>query len=167
LIGLGRIDEAQEELAAAERELDNVPRVIGGVTPNRAKVEGWVVALRGELLQRTGRMDEGRAVLEEAQAALRAVPGPDAWIQALFRLETMARSAREAGDWELAEYTARQMLDHDASYGGSHFALALVLEHRGDAHGAEREREAARRYWRDADRDLAELELLAADAGSR
>lgn len=167
LIGLRRIHEAGEELASAERELDNVPRVVAGVTPNRAKVEGWVTALRGELLLRTGRMEEGRAVLKEAQLALRAVPGPDAWIQALFRLETMARSAREAGDWELAEYTARQMLDHDPSYGGSHLALALVLEHQGDASGAGRERAAARGYWRDADSDLAELQQLSATASPR
>ena len=157
LVGLGRIDEAREQLAAAERDLENVPRVTAGIIPNRGIVEGWVEALRGELLLRTGRMDEGRAMLKEAQRALRAAPGPDAWIQALFRLETMARSAREAGDWELADYTARQMLDHDAAYGGSHLALALVLDHQGDARGADGEREAARRYWRDADRDLPEL----------
>ena len=131
MIGLGRVDEAGKELAAAEQDLANVPRVAMGVIPNRAVVEGWVVALRGEL-QRTGRTDEGRAVLEEAQRTLRAAPGPDAWIQALFRLETMARSAREASDWQLADYTARQMLDHDASYGGSHLALAIALDHQGD-----------------------------------
>ena len=60
----------------------------------------------------------------------------------------MARSAREAGDWELAEFLAAQMLDHDAAYGGSHLALALVLRHQGDDAGAAREIEAARRYWR-------------------
>jgi tetratricopeptide (TPR) repeat protein len=157
LLGLARIRDAQEELASAERHLDEIPPILPGISPNRGKVEGWVTSLHGELLLRTGHMEEGRAVLEEMQAALRAVPGPDAWIQALFRLETIARSAREAGDWELAEFTARQMLDHDAAYGGSHLAMALVLEHKGDARGAEREHEEARRYWRDADPDLPEL----------
>ena len=161
LIGLGRVDEAGQELAAAEQELANVPRVAAGVIPNRTVVEGSVVALRGELLERTGRMAEGCNVLEEAQRALRAAPGPDAWIQALFRLETMARSAREAGDWSLADYTARQMLDHDPSYGGSHLALAIALDHQGDAAGATRELKLARSYWRDADDDLAELHLIA------
>ena len=39
---------------------------------------------------------------------------------ALFRLEAMAHVAREVGDWDLAESMARQMLEHDAAYGGSH-----------------------------------------------
>jgi hypothetical protein len=52
------------------------------------------------------------------------------------------------------------MLDHDAAYGGSHFTLALVLRHKGDAVGVTREVAAARRYWRDADLDLPELEKL-------
>ena len=38
--------------------------------------------------------------------AARACPGPDAWIQALFRLESMARMARDVGDWELADVMA-------------------------------------------------------------
>jgi tetratricopeptide (TPR) repeat protein len=166
LIGLGRVDEAGKELTAAEQELASVPRVTMGVIPNRAVVEGWVVALRGEILERTGRMAEGRAVIEEAQRALRAAPGPDAWIQALFRLETMARSARVAGDWSLADYTARQMLDHDASYGGSHLALAIVLDHQSDTADATRELKLARSYWRDADDDLAELQVIEAQAST-
>jgi tetratricopeptide (TPR) repeat protein len=162
LIGLGRIDEAAAELAAAERAFDGVPRIAPGVIPTRSVVEGWVVALRGELLQQSGNIDEGRAVLEQAQHTLRAAPGPDAWIQALFRLEMMARAARAAGDWQLAESTARQLLEHDPAYGGSHLALAAVLEHAGDTVGAARERDAARRAWSDADRDLPELARIAA-----
>jgi hypothetical protein len=54
------------------------------------------------------------------------------------------------------------MLEHDAAYGGSHLAQALVLEHRGDTAGYEREIAAARRYWRAADPDLAERKLLTA-----
>jgi tetratricopeptide (TPR) repeat protein len=161
LIGLGRIDEAGKELEAARRELDEVPRVTPGIIPRRSQVEPWVEWLGGELLLRNGKMDQGRAVLKEVQRGLRAVPGPDAWTQNLFLLESMARSAREAGDWELAEHTAKQMLDHDPNYGGSHLAMALVLEHRGDAAGAARELEAARGFWRDADPELPELKRIA------
>ncbi len=157
LIGLGRIAEARRELEAAQRELEAIPRVTQGLVPRRAFVEPWVEALRGEVLLRTGAREEGRAVLKEIQRALRALPGPDSWTQTLFRLESMARSAREAGDWELAEHTAAQMIDHDAAYGGSHLAMALVLRQKGDAAGAARALETARRYWRDADPDLPEL----------
>lgn len=165
LIGLGRIDDAQAELAAARRELDTIPRITPGIVPNRTMVESLVEGLRGELLLRSGKAEEGRAVLMASQRALRAVPGPDAWTQALFRLESMARSARDAGDWQLAEYTARQMLEHDPAYGGSHYALALVLRNAGDTAGAATELAAARKGWHDADSDLPELrEILASTA---
>jgi tetratricopeptide (TPR) repeat protein len=129
LLGLGRTDEARKELEAAQRELETVPQLTLGLDPTRSQVEPWVEALRGDLLLRTGQRDEGRAVFKNVVRTLRAAPGPDAWSQALFRLESMARSAMEAGDWDLAEFIAAQMLDHDAAYGGSHFTLALVLRH--------------------------------------
>ena len=167
LIGLGRTAEADEELARAESELEQVPRVTPGIVPNRSIVEPWVTALRGELLLRGDRRDEGRAMLMDVQRALRAVPGPDAWVQALFRLEVIGRAAREAGDWELARFTAQQMLEHDAAYGGSHLAQALVLRQRGDEAGAAREFGEARRCWRDADTDLVELRQLGATGTKR
>lgn len=166
LIALNRIPEARLELVNAERELANVPEMTAGITPRRSMVQGWVDAARGELLLNTDQTEEANTVLKAAQKALRAAPGPDAWSQALFRLETMARSAREAGDWELAEYTARQMLEHDAAYGGSHLAMALVLEHKGDVAGAKKEMTEARKYWGDADKDLAELKQIATVMGS-
>jgi hypothetical protein len=49
------------------------------------------------------------------------------------------------------------MLEHDAAYAGSHLALALVAEHRGDLALASQERAEAERLWRDADPDLPEL----------
>ncbi len=93
---------------------------------------------------------------------MRAVPGPDAWILALFRLESMARVAREVGEWEFAEYTARQMLEHDASYAGSHFALALVAEHKGDLETKRTEFATAEKLWARADADLPELKQIRA-----
>lgn len=159
-LGLGKIKEAESELQAAQKELARVPLVTAGITPRRSTVEPLVEALRGEILMKTGKRDEGRALLKEVQRKLRAMPGPDAWSQTLFRLEVMARNARDAGDWELAEYTAAQMLDHDAAYGGSHLAMALVLQKKGDAAGAGREFQAAMSGWRDADPDLAELKRI-------
>lgn len=161
LIGLGRIKEATEALEAARRELEAVPPVTPGIVPNHAAVEPWVRALQGELLLITGKMEDGRAVLKAVERGLRATPGADAWIQTLFRLESIGRSAREAGDWELAEHIAAQMLDHDAAYGGSHLAMALALRHKGDTAGTAREFEAAERCWRDADPDLPELREIA------
>ena len=86
-----------------------------------------------------------------------AAPGPDAWTQALFTLEAIGRAAREVGDWNFAAWAARQMLEHDPNYAGSHYALALVAEHNGDARTAGAERALVERYWSRADAGLAEL----------
>jgi Tfp pilus assembly protein PilF len=160
LIGLGKIGEADEELESAKRELESIPRITPGIVPNRQMVEPWVDALRGELLLRTGQTDEGRTILQNVQRALRATPGPDAWTQALFRLESMARAARETGNWDLAEFSAQQMLDHDAAYGGSHLAMALVSRQKGDSAAMSQSFKVAMQYWRDADSDLPELKLI-------
>jgi len=160
LLGLGRDREAPAELGAARRELETLPTAMSGLNVLRPHVAPYVEMLEGELALRGGRVAEGRAQLQRVQQALRAVPGPDAWIQALFRLESIARAARDAGDWELAEFTARQMLEHDTAYAGSHLALALVAAKRGDEETAARERAEVLRLWRDADADLPELRLV-------
>lgn len=164
LLARSRMPEAQAALEAAERELLAVPASGAGIAVSRGQVKPWVDMLRGELRLREGAVTEGRRILEEVALTLRGLPGPDPWIQALFRLESMARVAREVGQWELAEFMARQMLEHDAAYGGSHLALALVAERNGDREAAARARAEAARFWRDADRDLPELAIAGGPA---
>jgi tetratricopeptide (TPR) repeat protein len=153
---------AQLALESAQRELDAVPALTSGIYVNRAAVLPYLDALRAELMLWQGDTREGSQLLKDVQKRLRALPGPDAWTQALFRLEAFARTARAVDDWELAEHTARQMLEHDPAYGGSHFALAQVAQHRGDLDLLRQETAAAIRYWRDADRDLKEIAELRA-----
>ena len=120
-------------------------------------VEPEFEALRAEILLREGKTEEGRNMFKAVQRKLRALLGPDAWSQALFRLESIAQVAREAGDWELAEYTAKQMLEHDAAYAGSHYAMALVAEKNGERSAAEKAFARAQELWGNADADLPEL----------
>jgi Tfp pilus assembly protein PilF len=164
LLARGSAAEARAALTAAERELATLPASAAGIGVSRGQVQPWVDVLRGELSIRDGDRAEGRRVLEAVARTLRGLPGPDAWIQALFRLEGMARFARDAGDWELAGFLADQMLEHDGAYGGSHLARALVAEHRGDRAQAARDRAEAARYWGDADPDLPELAVVRAAA---
>ncbi|HTE39213.1 MAG TPA: hypothetical protein VK629_00190 [Steroidobacteraceae bacterium] len=159
-LGLRNKDAATRELAAADAEMRSIPSLVGGVAVSRGSVLPYVDVLRGETLLRDGKQDEGRALLKDVQIRLRALPGPDAWTQALFRLEAIARMARDVGDWELAEHTARQMLEHDPAFGGSHLALALVANQRGNTELAKQEANEARKYWRDADAGLKELSEL-------
>lgn len=161
-LGLRAKDRARTELAAAQKALEEVPSLTAGISVNRAAALPYVDALRAELLLRDGKLEEGGALLKDVQSRLRALPGPDAWTQALFRLEGFAQTARDVGDWGLAEYTARQMLDHDSAYAGSHFAMAIVARERGDMDLARIEAAAARKYWKDADPGLKELRELKA-----
>ena len=160
LAARGRVAEARAALERAERELANVPALGAGLTVTRAQVQPWIEVLRGELLLREGRRDEAERLLEDVARTLRSLPGPDAWIQALFRLEAIARMARDVGDWELAGVMAGQMVEHDSAYGGSHLARALVAERRGDPEAAAEARAEAERCWRDADPDLPELAMV-------
>ena len=79
------------------------------------------------------------------------------WAQALFTLESLARAARAVGDWDLAGRMARQMLEHDPHYAGSHYAMGLVAEHDGDVAKAAAEFKQALALWSKADPDLPEV----------
>jgi tetratricopeptide (TPR) repeat protein len=122
-----------------------------------------VDGLRGELLLRRGQLEQARPILQDVERRIRAVPGPDAWIVALFHLEAIARTARQAGDWELAASSAEQMREHDPAYAGTEYALAMVAQHRGEAEAARRGFVRAVELWREADPDLPDL----ADARQR
>ena len=153
-LGLGRLDDTRAEAARARQAFEEVE---AGPWSARNTLLPYLDLLDGSLQLRTGEAEAGRTLLKDVEKRLRALPGPDAWMQALFVLESVARTAREAGDWELAEYTARQMLDHDRAYAGAHYALGLVAEHRGDAAAARQSFAEAERDWASADPDLPEL----------
>jgi hypothetical protein len=145
---------------AADDAFREIPtRPVLGRSVSRGGVEPYLDGLRGDLLL-GGSADEraeARAILADVQQRIRAVPGPDAWTEALFRLEAIARSARSAGDWELAAHTAGQMREHDPNYAGTCLALGLVARHEGRSADAAREMAEAVRLWRHADPDLPEL----------
>jgi hypothetical protein len=124
--------------------------------PRANLVLPYMEELQGEFFLRTGQAEKGRKLLKQVVAKIRAEPGPDAWTEALFRLEAIASAARAAGDWELAEFVARQMLEHDPNYAGGHYALALVAEHKNDK-TAVVEFAWAEKLWQNADADLPEL----------
>jgi tetratricopeptide (TPR) repeat protein len=148
-LALGQFQAAADEANAALRRLRGAE---GGALAADA-----LKALQGEFLLRTGQKAKGRSLLEEVARSVRTAPGPDAWTQALFTLEAIARGAREAGDWEVAAWAAAQMLEHDANYAGSHYARALVAEHNGDGATAQAERTLVATYWSKADAGLVEV----------
>jgi tetratricopeptide (TPR) repeat protein len=157
LLALGRLEEARQALANAEREQQGLPVLAPGLVLTRSFVEPEIALVRAEILLRTGEAGQARAIAEQTVGKMRAQLGADAWILTLFRLEALARTARAIGDWRLAEYAATQMLEHDPAYAGAHYEMGLVLEHKGDHARAQEELALAARYWNRADADLPEL----------
>jgi tetratricopeptide (TPR) repeat protein len=150
MLAAGRFQAAAE---AANRALAQLRASPDG----QALVAPALQELQGQFLLRTGQRDRAHATLEELVRRVRALPGPDNWVQALFTLESIGRTAREAGDWEFAGWIARQMIEHDPAYAGGHYALGLVLEHVGDVSNTRAEFARAERAWSKADPALAEL----------
>jgi tetratricopeptide (TPR) repeat protein len=148
---------AMNQMALASNEAKLALGMLRAMGNEAAPLAVHMQVLQGEFFLRTGQMDNGRTLLKKVERKVRDEPGPDAWSQALFTLEGIARIARESGDWELAEYTAKQMLEHDPSYAGTHYALALAAQHKGDAVTAGTEFALAEKYWKEADADLPEL----------
>jgi len=114
-------------------------------------------SLQAEFLLRTGEREKAFVSFRDVRRKLRAQLGPDAWSQALFRLESIGRAASAAGAWEIAEETADDMHAHDPSYGGTQYLRALVAEQKGDRESARRYLELAAQAWRDADEDFADV----------
>jgi tetratricopeptide (TPR) repeat protein len=158
-VAAGEARLALGEFKAAADEANTALRLIRG-----AEAGGLVAmplqALQGAFLLRTGQKEKGRSTIEDVVRKVRALPGPDNWTQALFTLEALARTARDAADWDLAEWIARQMREHDPNYAGTHYALGLAAEHKGDAAASRAEFDLARRYWKNADANLPELKQL-------
>jgi tetratricopeptide (TPR) repeat protein len=146
-LAINHPDDARAELVLAERETEQMP---SGVLKSLSDS----ALLRAEIMLREGRMEEGNRLMERIVKDIVAVSGPDAWSEALFQLEYIARVAREASDWTLAESAAREMTAHDPSYAGGYLALGLVAEHQGNAPTAKQEFATAQRLWSKADASL-------------
>jgi tetratricopeptide (TPR) repeat protein len=152
-LALGESQAAADEANAALRLMRASPVGAGLVATSLQQ-------LQGEFLLRTGQHAKARPMLEAVAKSVRAAPGPDAWARALFTLESIARTARDAGEWETAAWAAEQMIAHDPNYAGSHYAAALAAEHAGDRSTADAAFARAETYWRDADVNLPEWEKI-------
>ncbi len=150
LLAMNRVDDAKNELELAEREMERVPSGSIGALPNAG-------ILRAELLLHDQKFPQADAALKQIEASIRAMPGPDSWSEALLQLQSIAQSSIRAGDWDLAEFTAKQMIDHDPSFAGGYYALGLATEHTGDTAAARQQFEKAEKLWTSADADLPEL----------
>ena len=147
LLRLGRTPEAEQELNSAEQQMQQFPKGAADRFPDASR-------LRAEILLEGKKWKEGNSLMNQVEQQLLALPGPDSWSGTLFELESIATLARRIGDWELAESTAQKIRDHDSSYAGAYFALALSAQHRGDKNSAKEYFATADKLWSTADADV-------------
>jgi tetratricopeptide (TPR) repeat protein len=150
LVASKKMDDAKDELRAAERETESLPPRVLAALP-------YPTLLRADILLRENQTAEAEDLLAGVQKAILGMPGPDAWSSATFQLETIAQRSRDAGDWQLAGFTAKNMIEHDSNYAGGYYAMALVARHSKDATAEGKLLAAARKLWVKADADLPEL----------
>jgi tetratricopeptide (TPR) repeat protein len=146
-LAMNRVEEARSSLAQAEREMEQLPAAIVKLLPDAG-------LLHAEIMLQEKNWSKGNALVEKLQDEMIAVPGPDAWSEALFQLESIAKMARRVGDWELVEHTAQKMVQHDPSYAGGYFAMGWVAEHRGDTAVAREKFATAEKFWSKADANV-------------
>ena len=160
LLGMDKANEAQEELSSAEQETEHLPVNLVATSP-------FPNTLRAEFLLREKKTEDGEALLQEVAKMIQARSGPDAWSAARFELESLARAARQNGDWNLSETIARAMIQHDATYAGGYFALGLAAEHAGHSAQAREQFANAEKFWSKADKDLPELRRIQGAVSAR
>jgi tetratricopeptide (TPR) repeat protein len=152
-LAMDRMNEAKEELTSAEQATEQIPVSSMSILP-------YPSSLRAAILLREKNIAEGEALTMDIVKLIVAAPGPDGWSGAHFELESIAQTARQLGDWELAGFTANEMIRHDPSFAGGYFALGLVAEHVGDKAKARQNFATAEKSWSRADKDLPELKQI-------
>ena len=150
LLALNRMNDAKDEFNAAERESE-------ALAPRVAAALPYPTVLRAQILLRENHTEEAESLLTDVEKSILSMPGPDAWSSSTFELETIAQGAREAGDWNLASFTARNIIEHNPNYAGGYYAMALVAQHAKDSAAESQLLASAKKFWSKADPDLPEL----------
>lgn len=161
-IEAGRVYLVDSKFALAAEQVNQALRELRAASTGQALVSPAFEQLQGEFYLRTNQRERGRTMLREVVRKIRALPGPDNWVQAVFAMESIARTARAAGDLEFAEWAAQQMLEHDPNYAGGHYELGLTARLRGDEATWQRETASAAKLWVNADPALAEMSAIRA-----
>jgi tetratricopeptide (TPR) repeat protein len=159
LVALNRMEEAQEEMAKAEKELQNVPETDPEplMPQPRMALAGQMQILRGEMALHQGNKEGADSLFDEVLHRFSVARGSADAVNYLFTMLYIAQQARSLEDWGLVERAGTQMLSFDPSYAGGHYIAALVAEHKGDSALARRELSAGQTLWSQADPDLPEL----------
>jgi len=181
LIATGKLDEA---LASAKKMIEDqeaTTRTLGQALAARALLAGnqtsearpFLDALpaaspggyngsqidlaRGEAAVRANDAQTGARLLEGLLVRARQQRTPDGWIEGVFFIEAAFDVAMRANQPTLAAKAAAMLMEHDAAYGGSHYAQGLIAERDGNRAAAAKSFQEAASLWKNADSDFKPL----------
>lgn len=135
----GESAKALEQLSLAEKEAASLDPIWHG------QVDGAMELLGAQADFLEGKREPAAARLRRRVLTMRALPGSDAWSDAMFHIRLIAEIAMDYGDWDLARFAAHQLVEHAPFYAGAHGLLARIAEHDGDVLGAAHEPAGARK----------------------
>lgn len=156
----GHLEQAAVEGNVALKLMRSLGRAGGTLVPDFELAQG-------EYLMRTGELAKGGAMVKAGVSKLKADRSPDAWIATVFQLEAAVHTARALGQPMLAAEIATLLREHAPSYAGTHYALGLLAEDRGDVATARTSLARAVEGWKDADATLRERSDARARLGAR
>lgn len=154
LVALHRGSEAAAELNSAQTESQSLNRTDATAVSPYLDVLNLALALGSDSLADTP------TLVQRISQYTRRSTSADSWSQGLFRVEVLARLSRETGQWNIAAQLAALLLTVDPYYGGSHYAMALAEQHRGDETAATQQFAAAKMFWNHADVDFPPLAAI-------
>jgi tetratricopeptide (TPR) repeat protein len=112
---------------------------------------------RGEAALRGNDAQTGARLLEGLLARARQQRTPDGWIEGVFFIEAAFDVAMRTNQPTLAAKAAAMLMEHDAAYGGTHYAQGLIAERDGNRSAAVKSFQEAASLWKNADADFKPL----------
>jgi tetratricopeptide (TPR) repeat protein len=157
LVATEKLDQARQEMAAGEKELQNVPESDPEplMPQPRNLLSSQMAILHGEIALHEKKITEANAQLDAVVQHFVLARSGDS-VGHLFTMLYIAQQARMCADWDLVESVGKQMVLFDPEYAGGHLVTALAAEHKGDLASTKRELAVAERLWSQADPDFVE-----------
>jgi tetratricopeptide (TPR) repeat protein len=158
LVHLNQLDQADAELAAAEKEAAQIEEVNPEpLLPHPRDYPAFPLSLlKTELAMRRGHPEAESALRELLLKAKAHYQQADS-TGSLFLIQLEAEDCRSLKKWDLAQFAAEQMLAFDTNYAGGHYEIAMIKIQMGQADSARPELQRAIELWKNADPDLEEL----------
>lgn len=142
------LDLAKKEFLNAEKEMIEAPGVAAFYfNPVMEQLESLIK------LNTLEKKQEGISQLRKYQKHLLEATGPDEWIEAIFRFESIVKAAYKSGDKDFTLESAKVLHMHDPAYPGSAFALANASELNGEDKKAKIFYSEAVKRWKKADKN--------------